>query len=527
MDRAMLLVSGLISSSARMASRCSKRLSCLLTGACVLILSGCQGESQAKRERGILDGSAPSIEPVTEQWLAGDHHVHSRYSVGWNNETDPPTPIMGGDATYPIAMNVVMGRRHGLDWMVSTDHGGPNHAKINLEHAYPELLESRVAVPDVVQFMGMEFDTPGADHSSLIMPFHENEALDLYEIERTFNKREAWPADPFRDTEMVMVKALEFMRDLEQKPLIIAHHPSRSAKGYGEYGQTQPSELRLWNDTAPEIALGMEGAPGHQAIAQLQDRFGESKYGQYIGDKRPRGFYSSILGGYPTMGGFDQMTAKLGGFWDAMLGEGRGWWITANSDSHVHWKDGGVDFWPGEYSKTYVLAEKNSDSIFSSIRKGKIFVTTGDLISELWFTVESGLGMGTIGARIPAEAGSDVKVTIKIRDPDAPNYNGDNPSFTRMDLIRGNLFTESKSPDTFANPSTHVVSRVSRPDLSRSGEYFYKSFTIDNVQQSFYLRVRGTNTSELEPLEDPDGENPWADLWFYSNPIFIEVVDQS
>jgi hypothetical protein len=38
-----------------------------------------------------------------------------------------------------------------------------------------------------------------------------------------------------------------------------------------------------------------------------------------------------------------------------------------------------------------------------------------------------------------------------------------------------------------------------------------------------YLRVRGTNTSEMEPELDPRGENPWQDLWFYSNPIFVEV----
>ena len=27
----------------------------------------------------------------------------------------------------------------------------------------------------------------------------------------------------------------------------------------------------------------------------------------------------------------------------------------------------------------------------------------------------------------------------------------------------------------------------------------------------------------LEPAPDEPGENPWHDLWFYSNPIFIEV----
>src|SRR3546814_9218505 len=83
------------------------------------------------------------------------------------------------------------------------------------------------------------------------------------------------------------------------------------------------------------------------------------------------------------MGGFDQMTARVGGFWDSMLGEGRRWWITANSDSHIHWSDGGADFWPGEYSKTYVFADKNHASILAGLRSGQVFVTTGDLISDL------------------------------------------------------------------------------------------------------------------------------------------------
>lgn len=28
---------------------------------------------------------------------------------------------------------------------------------------------------------------------------------------------------------------------------------------------------------------------------------------------------------------------------------------------------------------------------------------------------------------------------------------------------------------------------------------------------------------QLEPARDPRGEDPWANLWFYSNPIFIDV----
>ena len=76
-------------------------------------------------------------------WLAGDHHVHSEWSVGWDNSTNPPTPIRAGDAIYPTVKNAENAKKYGLDWMVTTDHGGPNHSKVNLEQAYPELLKSR------------------------------------------------------------------------------------------------------------------------------------------------------------------------------------------------------------------------------------------------------------------------------------------------------------------------------------------------------------------------------------------------
>lgn len=47
--------------------------------------------------------------------------------------------------------------------------------------------------------------------------------------------------------------------------------------------------------------------------------------------------------------------------------------------------------------------------------------------------------------------------------------------------------------------------------------------TLPDLRRSSYVRVRGTNTAEMEPEDDPARENPWTDLWFYSNPIFLEV----
>ncbi len=199
------------------------------------------------------------------QWLAGDHHIHTRYSVGWNPVTIPPTPIIGGDAIYPIPMIALMARHYGLGWMVTTDHGGPFHSKVNLERAHPELVLSRRLVPEVVQFYGMEFDTPGADHSSLIIPHTPDEADRLYEIESRFDKEEPFPPDASWNTEPRMVDALRAMSTFAVLPLVIANHPSRSAPGLGVYGMDRPAVLRNWNDTAPKVAVGMAGAPGHQA----------------------------------------------------------------------------------------------------------------------------------------------------------------------------------------------------------------------------------------------------------------------
>ena len=305
-----------------------------------------------------------------------------------------------------------------------------------------------------------------------------------------------------------MIDALRTMKDLGDKPVVIANHPSRSAEGLGEYGDTEPRELRNWNDAAPDIAVGMEGAPGHQA-------------GPLSENSAPRGWYF----GYPTMGGFDQMSARLGGFWDAMLGEGRRWWITANSDSHLNYIYGGVAFWPGQYSKTYVYARKDHASILESLRNGRVFVTTGDLISELDVSAakdEDEPGSAQIGGTITLSTPGDIKVRIRARDSHGNNHNGDSPEVARIDLIVGEVTGPSEDRTLDTNASTTVVKRFYASDWQRDGELLEMSHTV-SVSGPIYIRVRGTNTDELEPDVDPPDEDPWPDLWFYSNPVFVEM----
>lgn len=452
------------------------------------------------------------------QWLAGDHHIHSEYSADYRNPApgsmEPPTPVLGADGRYAIPLNATKARQYGLRWMVATDHGGPNHSKLNHDHAYPALVEAREAVPEVIQFYGMEFDTPGADHSSMIIPKSDLERTLLRDIESRFSKRDAYPPEVSRDTESKMLEALTYMRGVATPPVVIANHPSRSATAVGAYGQDRPAEFRDWNDTAPRVAIGMEGAPGHQAGAINKDGSLDS---------------AGVRGGYsrsPTLGGFDQMTARVGGFWDSMLGEGRRWWITSTSDSHSNWRDGGSDFWPGEYSKTYVRARATHADILDGLRNGRVFVTTGDLISELDVTVAAAKGerrQAQIGGELTLTGPVDVRVTIRLRDPDTTNHHGDRKTVSRVDLIVGEVTGRATDRTIDRNPSTQVVHRFTAAEWERRGEVITMSYLLRNVNRSSYLRVRGTNTTELEPTPDGRGENPWSDLWFYSNPIFIRV----
>lgn len=456
-----------------------------------------------------------AVKASERKWQAGDHHVHSWFSVSLKPGADPSQPpslIKAGDAVNPITTNARMAAKHGLTWMVATDHGGPNHSKLNRDEAYPELLRSRVETPAVLQFWGMELDTPAAEHSSLILPRSSEERDALFGIESRYNRREPWPADPARDQEAFMLEALRHMKALKKPPVVIANHPSRSATAVGRYGLVSPSELRNWNDTAPEVAIGMEGAPGHQASSLKPD-----------GPLKPQG----DRGGYsraPTMGGFDQMTAKLGGFWDSMLGEGRRWWITATSDSHRHYTDGGEDFWPGEYSKTYVKAAHTYDDVLDGLRNGRVFVTLGDLVSEVEVTASVAGAKADIGGRLEVAPGSDVTVIIRVRDPAGKNFGGFSPSVARVDLIQGEILGPATDRSTDANPTTRVIRAFTPTSWAREGEVLSMTHVLKDVRRPLYIRVRGTNGAEAEPLPDPLGEDPWSDLWFYANPIFITVA---
>jgi hypothetical protein len=456
------------------------------------------------------------------QWLAGDSHIHSHWSPGYDRTQNPPAILKGQDAMYPTPRNAAMARQHGLSWMVTTDHGGPNHSKLNMTEAHAELMQSRKLVPDVLQFYGLELNMPGMSHHTLIIPRTEDEWSVLFEIESRFDANEVFPVDPTRNSEAARMAALGHMQALPRLPLVFANHPSRSSVSRTQYGSVEPWELRQSNDLAPEVYRGMEGGPGHQASALAPDGSPRrDAAGWPIGN---RGSYNNP--GAPTRGGFDQMTAIVGGLWDALLGEGRRFWIVASSDSHVHYTETsrrGSDFWPGQFHKTYVKAVRTYDDVLDGLRSGRVFVVAGDLVTELDVVARTGGRSAEAGGTLKAPAGQPVTVTVRWRDPETPNARGDDPAVRRVDVVTGQIRGPGEDRDMDRNETARVFARLTAAEWQQNGDIYEATVSLPPVSTDMYVRVRGTNTADPEPLMDQRGENPWADLWFYSNPIFIEV----
>jgi hypothetical protein len=384
--------------------------------------------------------------------------------------------------------------------------------------------------------------------------------------------------------------------------------------------------LRNFNNTAPKIAFGFESMPGHQA---------SSNRGEYRANFGGPGIDSVGVG---TYGGTGIYAARIGGVWDALLGEGRNWWFFASSDYHNRGLFGPdqlestQDFYPGEYQKDYVMVRKGTNSltaegIIDGLRSGNSFAASGDLIDRLGFVacaqprvplaafkalVEKAAsdavaknaevridGCATMGEKLVVLPGADVVVAIAVRDPKGTNnspYNFPNPSLKQMgitqplnapvldhvDVIGGDVTGYVSATDSTkyaglegsaaaSNASAGIKKVFNSQNWTASANGVrVMSYRIPAVKVSQYLRLRGTNLPAATPFETDANGNPlndydlipqddgvtatiagkvvcadaacpahlrtingvkyssfdvaaWADLWFYSNPIFIEV----
>jgi hypothetical protein len=188
------------------------------------------------------------------------------------------------------------------------------------------------------------------------------------------------------------------------------------------------------------------------------------------------------------------------------------------------------DFWPGTYSRTIVSSiSKSYLTLMKALKSGLILTTHGGIIDGADIRVttsDDAQGVAT-GGRTFVKKGGTVTATITIDLATRPNYIGNIPLLKKVDLISGPITGPVTDQQTMFAPNTKVEKTF---EVSQTSGQVVLTYTYKNVGSSFYLRYRGSDGNKLaangvDPVMDTMGDaNPWNDLWFYSNPVFIDAI---
>ncbi|MEI7727739.1 MAG: cohesin domain-containing protein, partial [Bacteroidota bacterium] len=515
-----------------------------------------------------LNGGISSVTPLAG-YLACDFHQHSTYT----------------DGSYSFGYVMQKDNTYGLSWWANSEHGGgftldggksgldlgtsvyfdsyspnPIIGTVSMsgghqnmwrwqslrDYAFQNTQTARATYSSKMILQSYELNVPGHEHAGLGIinnqfsanancnPLAEFEfKFDASDADVTGGVAQGWTKSALGNVHAKAVEAVTWLHNNYPSTsyLITAHAERKSLNNIQSF--------RDMNNAGPDVCFGFESMPGHQ---KATDR------GEY------KTSYNTF--GISTYGGTGIYSAQIGGLWDAMLSEGRHWWLFASSDFH----SADADFYPGEYQKTYayVSDRTNPQSYIDALRSGNSFVVEGDLIDSLDFKVGETPSMpvfATIGQTFTTTQTS-VVVKIKVRDPQGTNYNTysayTNPSVDHVDLIKGKVtgLVAPGSPNyTVATvPTTSVIARfdatggitspngvVSQAWTDLGGGIKEITYTYNNLVDSVYFRLRGTNlglnvANETDangnPLSDAlmapnNASKAFADLWFYSNPIFV------
>jgi len=504
-------------------------------------------------------------EAQTGAYIAGDLHQHSTYSGG----------------VYSIGHVMEASNKYGLDWWANSDHGGIREfwgkasgddfgTRVPWKSTGVELLGDqneegnmwrwqslkyfnfqdillwRRVFPDKLILQAFEWNVPGHEHALVSIIANQFDSVNpncdpLAQFEYMFDNEDkdttggmdlGWHKSRLTGREKAREALGWLQSNFPSQAYVILSHPDKSG-GY------LISDIRDFNNIAPDVCFGFAGMPGHQKnIIRGGYRVGVA-YG--VGEE------SNERGA--TFGGAGIFMAQIGGVWDALLSEGRHWWVSASSDYHSD-----NDFYPGEYQKTFTYVSRKNDpeALLEGLRSGNTFLVTGNLITGLSFTVEGVM----MGQTLETER-EQVNIEISVCDPDTPNFNTYSdytvPKLDHIDLIAGEV-SGVIPPEDPRYEQDHVSTTflIARFDASGgltdasgleslkwedTGEGWKRmSFELE-VTGNMYVRLRGTNhppgtpgetDGDGNPLPDIAGENSGAkafsDLWFYSNPVFVQTT---
>ncbi|MDP4099445.1 S-layer homology domain-containing protein [Paenibacillus sp. P96] len=494
--------------------------------------------------------AAPGTEnqaPSSGKWMTGEYHTHT-------HQSDDAQTSLEDVLDHALEVN-------NMDWLGISDHlrmqgrddtgaavpGGPIPLSKGIGlYQLPKIeqLQAGGKYKDKVIFTGFEWDMPTYDHVGVGILPEELKAANIVEAISHFeylftNRSESlydpqdvsrWSAADSRaySTKADARKAVQWLKDNYPNSYMIINHPSRKK---GDPKEFKIEDIRDFNTIAPDIAFGFEGMLGNQ---MAPDR-------------------GEVAQAY---GGTDIMVAQLGGVWDALLGEGRRFWNFANSDYHFRidsTRRYSSGYMPGDYSKNYTWVDgSDMHAVVDGMRSGKSFSVFGDLINALDFRIAGAGQEAEMGGDLKVTQGDDMELTIRFKSPER-NHNDDPVAVDHVDLIAGDV-TGLATPGTAGytkstNDTTKVLKRFTSNEWTTDEDgYNVITYKLGPAQKNQYFRLRGTNlgvdvageTSNGEPLIDVknttvDNETRfteinkrnYSDLWFYSNPIFVDVAPYS
>ena len=500
----------------------------------------------------------------TGRWLAGDLHTHTTQSP---------------DTDVSQTLDKVLGKAftsYGLDWMAVSDHlrlSTRDENGVALSSGIPtaigveryqiphiQALQATGAYAGKLIFSGFEWDMPTHDHIGIGM-FEGSDKLvtstsGMKEFEYLFTTRDAalfdaadvtaWKAKygttRYNTTADDALKAISWLKEnYPDTSYAVVNHPSRNKGSY------TVDDFRRFNDIAPNILFAIEGMVGNQ---MEPDRGGYTA--AYTADNAALRVY----------GGVDYVVAKVGGVWDALLGEGRRIWNLTDSDTHF--KIVGANssgYFPGEYAKNYVFNSAQgtplAKDVLAGLRSGKMFSVYGDLINALDFNLAGKDDRKEMGGELKVASGDKVTITIRFKSParnnaDKPVDSGVSanlkPLVDHVDLIAGDVGARaaqgSAAYSVATNATTRVVKRFTSADWKLDADGYYSVSYDTTAAKNQYFRLRGTNlgtdvaglTQGGEPLADQRtsttdntarfnaiNDRNYGSLWFYSNPVFVTL----
>jgi hypothetical protein len=300
--------------------------------------------------------------------------------------------------------------------------------------------------------------------------------------------------------------------------------------------------FRDFNNAGPTVAFGIE-SPGHMAQGTITGGSGS---------------YTPNAVGGGTYGMSGVYTAKVGGLWDGLLGEGRNSFIYVSSDWHNRGAAGArdsfttADFIPGEYTKLYVPNTERfqAQSIVDGMRSGNTYSVNADIIGpDLVFRAKGRGedGWKTMGETLVARPGDKITVEMTMTIPAKNNspYSFNNPlllpvgikqplnkpSLDHVDLITGQISNviQPGSPGYAVpnaagvagaaivyNPTTVISQQIHARDMKSkrlddgsTRLTFTTTFTAGNTPG--YIRARGTNIPVATPNVTDSAGSPLLD----------------